>query len=122
MTEFFDVVDVDDNIVGKASRRECHEKKLLHRSVQFFIFDKDYRILVNKRSSTKEFFENQWSIVLGGHVPSGESYDDAVIREALEEAGISSKPFHMGYFKKRLPEESENVSVYGFITDSEPQL
>lgn len=120
--EYFDVVDDEDNVVGRASRKQCHEKKLLHRSVQFFIFDKDGRILVNKRSSTKEFFEGQWSIVLGGHVPSGETYDDAVSREALEEADVETKPFYMGSFKKRIPEEKENVRVYGFLADGKVEL
>jgi len=122
MPEYVDVVDDDDNVVGKATREECHWKRLLHRSVQFFIFDKDGRILVNRRSSSKEFFKGMWSIVLGGHVASGDTYDDTVVREALEEAGVASKPFRMGFFKKRLPEERENVAVYGFIADGKPKL
>jgi isopentenyl-diphosphate delta-isomerase len=120
--ECLDVVDDDDNIVGRESRSDCHEKKLLHRSVMFFIFDGQGRILVNKRVPDKDFFVGQWSIVLGGHVSSGDTYDDAVVREALEEADISSEPFRMGFFKKRLREESENVTVYGFKTDREPNL
>ncbi|MFH1402748.1 MAG: NUDIX domain-containing protein [Candidatus Altiarchaeota archaeon] len=122
MTEYFDVVDDDDNVVGRASRTECHEKRLLHRSVQFFIFDPEGRILVSRRSGGKEFFGGQWSIVLGGHVPSGESYDDAVVREAFEEAGVASTPFRMGFFRKRLHEEQENVMVYGFKTSGKPDL
>ncbi|HHQ45210.1 MAG TPA: NUDIX domain-containing protein, partial [Candidatus Altiarchaeales archaeon] len=121
--EYFDVVDEDDKVVGKASRMECHNNPdLIHRSVQFFIFDKDGRIFVNKRSSTKEFFKSQHSIVFGGHVPAGETYGEAVVREAFEEAGVASKPFYMGYFKKRIPQEKENVKVYGFITDKDLTL
>ncbi len=122
MTEYLDLVDEDDTVLGKASRDECHEQNLLHRSVMFFVFDPAWRILVNRRASDKEFFGGRWSIVLGGHVPSGESYDDAVVREGLEEADLRSKPFRMGYFRKRLPEESENVTVYGFKTSQKPDL
>ncbi|MBD3387495.1 MAG: NUDIX domain-containing protein [Candidatus Altiarchaeales archaeon] len=122
MTEFFDIVDDDDNVVGRAGRQEAHDNHLLHRSVQFFIFDPENRILVNRRSQGKEFFAGMWSIVLGGHVPSGESYYDAVVREAEEEAGVTSEPFKIGHFKKRLPEESENVMVYGFRTAEKPDL
>jgi hypothetical protein len=31
--EIYDVVDADDHVIGKATRREIHEKGLLHRSV-----------------------------------------------------------------------------------------
>jgi isopentenyldiphosphate isomerase len=122
MAEFLDIVDEKDNVVGRASRSECHAKGLLHRSVMFFIFDEAGRIFVNKRSSSKEFFGGRWSIVLGGHVPSGKSYYDAVVREAREEAGIKSKPFRMGFFRKRLPEELENVVVYGFKSSGSLRL
>jgi len=122
MSEVFDVVDDDDVVVGRATRSECHERKLTHRSVQFFIFDGGGRILVNRRSRTKEFFGGLHSIVLGGHVGSGESPEEAVVREAQEEAGVKSRPFRMGYFRKRLPEECENVTVYGFKADGEPKL
>ena len=121
--EYFDVVDEEDKVVGQASRSECHSNpELIHRSVQFFIFDEEGRVLVNQRSAGKEFFQSQWSIVLGGHVPAGESYLDAVRREAWEEAKVKSTPFEMGYFKKRIPQEKENVKVYGFNTDGRVDL
>ena len=44
MTEIFSIVDEDDNVIGKATRKEVHDKKLIHRSVMFFIFDKKYKI------------------------------------------------------------------------------
>ena len=122
MEEFFDVVDEDDKVVGKATRKECHSKGLLHRSVMFVIFDSKGRILVNKRSQTKDFFPGYWSLALGGHVGSGETYDEAVVREAFEETGLSGKPFRIGAFKKRIPEEKENVVVYGITADRKPKF
>jgi isopentenyldiphosphate isomerase len=119
MTEIYDVVDDDDNVIGKATRKEVHTKNLIHRSVMFFIFDKKGRIFVNQRTKNKEFFREYWSIGLGGHVNTGETYDEAVVREAKEEANIDEKPFFMGSLKLRIPNKSdnENARVYGFITD-----
>jgi len=117
MTEIYNVVDEDDKIIGKSTRKEIHKKKLIHRSVMFFIFDKKGRILVTQRTKNKEFYKEYWSIGLGGHVNTGETYDEAVVREVKEEANIDEKPFFMGSFKLRLRTESENVRVYGFVTD-----
>lgn len=120
--EIFDVVDEDDKVIEKATRKEVHDKKLIHRSVMFFIFDRKERILVTQRTKAKDMFPDYWSITLGGHVNSGESYDEAVVREAKEEVGIESKSFFMGIIKKRVPEEKENSKVYGFVTDKKIKL
>jgi hypothetical protein len=44
------------------------------------------------------------------------------VRELHEEAGLSDKPFRLGYFKKRLPTESENVMVYCVVASKKPKL
>jgi isopentenyl-diphosphate delta-isomerase type 1 len=122
MEEIFDVVDENDNVIGKATRKEVHNKKLIHRSVMFFIFDKKGRILVTQRTKAKDMFPEYWSITLGGHVNSGESYDEAVVREAKEEAGVENKPFFMGIINKRITEEKENSKIYEFVTDKRIKL
>jgi 16S rRNA (adenine1518-N6/adenine1519-N6)-dimethyltransferase len=110
--EIFDIADENDNITGQATRKECHEKGLIHRSVMFFVFDDEGRVLVTKRTQNKDFFPGYWSIVLGGHLLASESYEEAVKRELLEEVGISGEPFFITSFKKRIPEEKENVKVF----------
>jgi isopentenyldiphosphate isomerase len=120
--ELFDVVDDEDNIVGKATRSECHENGLIHRSVMFFVFDPKKRVLVTKRTLNKDFFPGFYSIVLGGHVQSGESYEEAVVREIEEEIGISAKPYLISFFKKRIPEEKENVKVFGVVVKEKLKL
>jgi 8-oxo-dGTP pyrophosphatase MutT (NUDIX family) len=121
--ELFDVVDEADNVVGVCTRGQAHSNpELIHRSVMFFLFDSGGRVFVSRRSMNKEFFPGHYSIVLGGHVGHGESYDAAVRREALEEANADSTPFYLGSFRKYLSCERENVRVYGFIMDCEPIL
>jgi isopentenyldiphosphate isomerase len=123
MDELFDIVDDDDRVIGRASRKEAHTQGHIHRSVLFFIFDGAGRVFVNQRTYTKEFYPGHWSIVLGGHVHAGETYEDTVVREAEEEAGTVGTPFHMASFRKRFDaSDRENVCVYGFVTDREPVL
>jgi len=121
--EFLDIVDENDNVKGKASRKEIHTKGYIHRTVFFFIIDKKGRIFVNQRTADKEFYPEYWSNSFGGHINSGESYETAVLREAKEETGIKEKPIFIAPFKKRFDKEDrENVKVYSFVTDKVPKI
>lgn len=110
--ELLSIVSESDTVTGQATREECHSNGLIHRSVMFFIFDKEGRVLVTKRTDNKDFFPGYWSIVLGGHVHAGETYEDAVKRELEEETGIAGEPVFISSFEKRIPEERENVKIY----------
>jgi isopentenyldiphosphate isomerase len=118
MEEVFDRVNENDEVIGSATRKEAHSKGHIHRSVLFYVFDTEGRVFVNQRSDDKEFYPGYWSIVFGGHVHAGETYEQAVEREAKEEAGITQKPSFMTAFKKRFnKKDKENVRVYAFMTD-----
>lgn len=87
--EFFIVVDRDDKIVGFRTRAECHQdKSLTHRAISVVIFDKAGRVLLQKRSKTKDLQPGRWAISSAGHVAKGESYYDAAKRELKEELGV----------------------------------
>jgi len=121
--EIFDIVDENDRVIGKATRKEVHTRGHIHRSVLFFLLNKEKRVFVNQRSASKEFYPSCWSIVFGGHVGAGESYEEAVMREAKEEAGIEGEPIFLSDFKRRFDEEDkENSKVYAFIVNIEPKL
>jgi isopentenyldiphosphate isomerase len=121
--EMLDVLDEQGNVTGKARRSEVHRKGLIHRTVMFFIFDKGGRVFVNQRALGKEFYPGHWSIVLGGHVSSGQTPDEAVLREAEEEAGIKGvRPEFVGSFRKCDGRDQEDVRVYSFTIKGEPRL
>ncbi len=122
MDEMLDIVDDADNVTGQAERSRVHEEGLIHRTVMFFIFDEAGRVFVNQRAMDKEFFGGAYSVALGGHVSAGQTYEQAVRREAFEEAGIKTEPHMIAKFKKRIDEESENVTVYSFTIDGLPKL
>ncbi len=110
--ELIDVVNEKNEVVGKATRKEVHEKKLPHRTVMFFVVSNDGRVLITKRSNDKEFFGGHWSVVLGGHVSSGDSYEKTLLKEMEEEIGTVGEHVHIGNFVKELPEEIEHVSLF----------
>lgn len=88
-SELLDIVDENDNVIGQATREECHaDPKLLHRTVHFTLIDrKNKKIFLTQRSWKKEHDAGKLCF-LGEHLISGEKYENAVIRGVKEELGV----------------------------------
>lgn len=85
--ELIDIVDDEDRVVGRASRREVHANGWKHRAVHLFLVDQRKRILLQRRSDAKADWPGCWDSSASGHVGAGQSYDEAMFREAEEEIG-----------------------------------
>ncbi len=87
--EFLDVLDENGIPTGKtASRQEVHQKGLWHRAVLVAIIDKNNKILIQQRSSTKEKYPDKWDLSVAGHVTAGYDSLNAVYTEVMEEIGM----------------------------------
>lgn len=81
MAELFDVVDENDNIIGRATREECHSNpKLMHRASIILIFNSKGELLLQKRSMNKDTNPGKWANSVAGHVDPGESYEETAKR------------------------------------------
>jgi len=102
--EFLDVVNDKDEVIDKASRNEIYEKSLKHRIVHVLLFNNEGRLALQLRSQNTSFCLGHWSTSAGGHVRSGETYEEAAIREMKEEIGIeaSIKPLCKLKYKNKL--------------------
>lgn len=89
--EMFDVVDENDQVTGQLSRAEVHARKLLHRAVHVFVFNKRGHLLLQQRSLFKDVHPGVWGSSVSGHLDAGEDYEPAAIRELDEEMGIRSE-------------------------------
>lgn len=49
--ELFDLVDDEDNVIGREKRSVCHAKGLLHRAVYCWVFNGQGQLLVQRRRS-----------------------------------------------------------------------
>ncbi len=88
--EWFPLVDEEGNVIGKATRIECHSgSKLLHPVIHLHIFNSAGDLLLQKRSMKKDIQPGKWDTAVGGHVDMGESPEEALRREVLEELGIT---------------------------------
>jgi isopentenyldiphosphate isomerase len=86
--EILDVIDEEDNVIGQMAHADINTKLLPHRIVHVLIFNKEGKMLLQKRSATKSFCPHHFSTAVGGHVQSKESYEEAAYREFEEELGV----------------------------------
>ena len=120
--EWFDIVDKEGNVKGKAPRTLCHSGPgLLHPVVHLHLIDSKNRIYLQKRNSDKQIQPGKWDTAVGGHISSGEKLEDALIREAEEELGIKDfKPTLIGRYVWETDVESE--LVYMFVARYEKNI
>lgn len=105
--EWLDVVDENDNVTGRATRRDVHENDLMHRSSHIIVFNSQNEVFVQLRSLKKDNSPGLWDTSAAGHVDSGETYIDCAVRELAEELGISLSADDLS-FVARLDPESRN--------------
>lgn len=113
LKELFVVVDKDDTVIGSRTRVDCHhDKTLIHRSVGVIIIDDLGRILLQKRSKTKDTRPGYWSTSVGGHVMNGETYRETAKREAKEELNIDIDPIYKTKQVFQYDNEAEMTTIF----------
>ena len=119
MSDMFDIVDKSGNIIGSASRRECHSSTfLLHRVIHVIVENSNGGIILQKRSKNKDIQPGKWDTSVGGHIDRGESIQDALKRETCEELGISDAVFEPLYeYIMESNIEREMVSTFRCVWD-----
>ena len=91
MIEYLDKINEKDEVIDKIpEERQNFIKPSQLRFVKIIIADDENKIIVTKRSSNRKIFPNCYDFSVGGHVNSGESYNEAAYRELKEELGISN--------------------------------
>lgn len=91
MEEKVVLVNAKDEVLGLMNKLEAHQKGLLHRAFSVFLFDKEGKILLQKRANSKYHSPNQWTNACCSHPRDNETYQNAAIRRLQEELGISCR-------------------------------
>lgn len=117
--EYLDLVDANDNVIGKEDRNVIYKNKWRNfRVINIMIFTSDNKIIVPKRSANRRLFPNCYDCSVGGHVSSGETYEHAAYRELEEELGITDvKLEEIGYFKPYDIDTSSFSKMYKLVYD-----
>lgn len=100
-SEEVSIVDKDDNVIGKDTRKNMREQRLIHRSTYIFVLNSENKFHVHKRTATKKWCPGYWDIVSGGCVQYGETFEENAERELEEEFGLKVvlKPLFKFYFE-----------------------
>lgn len=123
--EVLDVVDENDQVIGRAPRSEVHARHLRHRAVHVLLFNAQGDLFVQKRSATKDTFPRCYDSSASGHLNQGEEYDDCARREIQEELGLDM-PMELLHrqFKIDACDDTgwEFVWVYRVVTGRQPVI
>jgi len=81
--ELLAVVDDNDNVIGKASRKDIHAAGKLHRHASVLIINSEGKILLQRRKDNGKL-----DYSASGHFPYNVGYLEAAVRETEEELGL----------------------------------
>jgi len=124
--EKVDIVDENLNILYSTDKQEAHDKGLLHPTVIAEIINSKGEWLLVKQARHKQD-PGQFVSPVGGHVTSGESFEDSLKREAMEEVGLKDFKFKLigkKIYKRNWEKGIENhyFIVYEIYSDNTPIL
>lgn len=117
--ERFPIVDPEGQIIGHATRRECHSgSMLLHPVVHLHVLNSKGELYLQKRPEWKDIQPGRWDTAVGGHIDLGENVEQALKREAQEELGLTDfSPTLVTHYVFESPRERELVFVHRTVYD-----
>ncbi|MBO5706845.1 MAG: S-adenosylmethionine:tRNA ribosyltransferase-isomerase [Bacteroidaceae bacterium] len=119
--ELLPLVDPAGNVIGKATRTECHNgSMLLHPVVHLHVFNSKGELYLQKRPMWKDIQPGKWDTAVGGHVDFGEDIPTALLRETREELGINAEGCDlMQMYEFHSDREHELIYAYKIVYDKD---
>lgn len=121
--ELLDVVDEHDCVIRQEIRSVIYAKKLNFRAVNLFIENDKGQLWIPRRTANKRLFPLGLDMSCAGHVGSGETYEQALIRETMEELAIdlTKTPYEeVAYMTPQVHGTSAFTRVYRVLQNEVP--
>lgn len=119
MAEILPIVDCTGEVLGCATRTECHGgAMLLHPVVHLHVMRRGGWLYLQKRAASKDIQPGKWDTAVGGHVDYGEDVTAALLREAREELSLTGiEPIKMQPYIFQSECERELINPYYVYID-----
>ena len=116
-SEMLPIVEPSGLVIGRCPRRRVHSGTLLlHPVVHLHVLSRDGRLLLQKRSMTKDLLPGFWDTAVGGHVGYGEYIREALFRESSEELGLTDyNPIYLESYAFESEVERELVNSFACV-------
>jgi|GEM_PF-613743 len=103
--ELLDIVNDQDEVIETMVRSQAYAQNKLAslRAVWLLIKNQDGKFWIPRRQSTKKILPNALDGSAVGHVSSGETYEESMIREVAEELNIDISTMPYTYVGKLTP-------------------
>jgi isopentenyl-diphosphate delta-isomerase type 1 len=98
--EELNIIDENDNVIGKDVRENIHKNGLLHREIHVWIYNKNSEILFQRRAKDKDTYPDLLDASVGGHVEIDDDYLTTAVKELEEETGIKAEANDLIYITK----------------------
>src|SRR3989338_5802009 len=123
--EYLDLVDEDDQVIGRKLRSEVYAEGLSNfRVINAFIVNTKGELWIPRRALGKRLYPLCLDMSVGGHVESGETYDEAFARETKEEVNLDVFKIPWRFLAKLTPQQdivSAYMHVYEIRQDETPR-
>jgi isopentenyldiphosphate isomerase len=112
MDELLDLVNDNDEVIGTKLRSEVYAEGLKNfRVVNAMIVNDKGELWIPRRAAHKKIFPLGLDMSMGGHVESGEGYDETFRRETAEELNLDVTTVPIKLLGKLTPHE-DGVSAF----------
>lgn len=112
--EILDIVSETDQVIGNAPRSVIYEKSLNFRAINGFIINEQGQLWIPRRHHDKKLWPLHFDASVGGHVSSGETYDQAFVRETQEELGLDVTTLNYKIIARLTPPQ-DNTSAFMYV-------
>ncbi len=123
--ELLDLVDENDVVIGVLERNDVYKQGLTNfRVINAFIKNNEGKLWIPRRQANKRLFPLSLDVSVGGHVTSGETYDEPFAKEASEELNLDVSKVSYKLLGKLTPHDdgvSAFMHVYEIHQDEAPQ-
>ena len=124
-SEILDQVNDQDEVIGSMERELFYEQGLQnYRVINAFLVNKEGKVWLGVRHPSKKRFPLHLDMSIGGHVQTGESYEEGLKREALEELKLNLSDKNYKLLGCLTPKDgvSSFMRVYALPSQGDPDF